>query len=118
ASAKKRAEIKEEESTTVETRSTKTNDRERKATVSDSVSVNVILSEYTEKEFLEDWGIIRQKLRGLPTNIIRLKPFELINFNRSKKDYSREQFQEAMRGLFGQEVIKYTAMITQPTHFL
>lgn len=73
---------------------------------------------YTEKEFLEDWGTIRKKIKNLPTHITKLKFNELQDFEKASKDFDRSQFQEAMRGLFSQEVIKFNAMITSPKHFL
>ena len=73
---------------------------------------------YSENEFLEDWGKCRKSYRNLPTNIKGLKIHEQVLFNNLKKDWSKEEFRDAMRGLFMQEVIKFSAMITQPTHFL
>jgi hypothetical protein len=73
---------------------------------------------YSENEFLEDWAKCRKSFRNLPTNIKGLKTHDSLNFSKAVKDYSKEEIREAMRGLFMQEQINFTSMITQPTHFL
>ncbi len=77
-----------------------------------------LLTDYEEEYFLDDWSKCRENYKGLPTNILRLAPNEKIFFNKAKKDFNREQFQKAMKGLFKQEQIKYTSMILKPNHFL
>jgi hypothetical protein len=80
--------------------------------------VNTLSNEYEEKELLTDWGKCRKSYKNLPTNIIRLDTREKNLFKQTKQDFSREQFQKAMKGLFKQEQINYTSMITRPFHFL
>lgn len=77
-----------------------------------------ILTKYTEEEFLEDWKQCRKSFLNLPTHITKLKSFDTPKFNEAINEYSKQQIREAMRGLFMQEVIKFNAMKTQPSHFL
>ena len=83
--------------------------------VSDSVSDIYI---YSEKEFLEDWTKCRKAYLKLPTHISKLEIFEALNFSKATNIFTREQIQSAMKGLFMQEVISFSSMITKPNHFL
>lgn len=73
---------------------------------------------YTEKEFLEDWTQCRKTFLNVPTNFKSIKTYDLPKFNKAVKDYSKDQIREAMRGLFMQEVISFSSMTLQPSHFL
>lgn len=82
-------------------------------------NTNINISKiYTEKMFLEDWTLIRKNILGAPTHLVFLKSFEKDNFHKLIKYYSQEDFRKGMESLFSQEVIKYSAMITRPKHFL
>jgi hypothetical protein len=89
--------------------------------VNDNVNVDTMYlsdEKCSEKQFLEDWAKCRQSYLKVPTNIKKLKTFDIPKFNNAVKDYSREQLREAMRGLFFQEVISFSSMTLQPSHFL
>jgi hypothetical protein len=74
--------------------------------------------EFSEKDFLIEWANCRKKFKNAESSIARLSDEELINFNRFKQDYSRDQFKCALEALFRQDNIKYTTILTKPTHFL
>jgi len=76
------------------------------------------VSIYKEKEFLEDWTKCRKAYLKLPTHISKLEIFEALNFSKATNIFTREQIQSAMKGLFMQEVISFSSMITKPNHFL
>lgn len=80
--------------------------------------INNTINIYTEKDFLEDWATCRKSYLNVPTNITKIKTFDIPKFNNAVKDYSKEQIREAMRGLFTQEVIGFSSMTLQPSHFL
>lgn len=91
-------------------------------TVNDNVNVNVnvndIINIYKESDFLENWKMCRQQFMKLPTHIKKLETFERADFNKSLKDFSKEEINTAMLGLFKQEVKNITTMYLKPKHFL
>ena len=72
--------------------------------------------EFTEQYFLKRWKQAREHFDKKPTNITQLIPHERANFNELKKDYSKEQFDKAIQGLFQQKTYLKTRL--RPTHFL
>jgi len=82
------------------------------------IVVDEIISEkiYTQEQFLKRWKDARMYYDKMPTNISKLTPFELANFNQLKKTYNNEDFDKAMQGLFQQDTFKKTRL--RPTHFL
>lgn len=77
-------------------------------------------SSYTKDKFLNDWNEYRLKYMGLPSNLNRLSVEEIENFNDFKKDYTRDDFKNAMEGLFKQNRMPNdnSVMQTSPSHFL
>ena len=73
---------------------------------------------YSEKDFLIDWTKCRKAYLNLPTYIAKLEIFEALNFSKATTIFTREQIQSAMKGLFLQEVISFSSMVTKPNHFL
>lgn len=72
---------------------------------------------YIEKDFLKDWNENRTEVLKTPSHCNRLT-FEASNeFRQLSKAYTREQFKQALRGLFKQKDIS-GSMKTNPTHFL
>lgn len=73
---------------------------------------------YSEKEFLEDWRVIKkEEIKGV-SNIPRLSPFELSSFMEVKKFYNRTQIKSAIKALFKQDVIDFSSMHSRPKHLL
>ena len=73
---------------------------------------------YSEKEFLEDWRVIKkEEIKGI-SNIPRLSPFELSSFMEVKKFYNRTQIKSAIKALFKQDVIDFSSMHSRPKHLL
>lgn len=88
-------------------------------TVTDTVNVSTnvdVSKEYTQQQFLKRWKDARQHFDKMPTNISKLTPWELINFNNIKKTYSGEQIEQAIQGLFQQDTFPATRL--RPSHFL
>ena len=73
---------------------------------------------YNEIDFLENWKMCRKKFMDLPTNIKKLEFHEKIDFKIALKDFSKEEMNTAMLGLFKQEVKNITSMYLKPKHFL
>lgn len=123
-SAKKRKATKSNE------RSTNVNEKTRKATVSvngnvsvsDSVSdsVDTNVSFYGVSDFLIDWNELRTKHLKKPSFVKSMPHFDRNEFTKLSKDYTREDFKNALTGLFKQDVMPNgnTTMQTNPSHFL
>lgn len=112
--------------TVAENRKTSQSDKEVAniaVSVSDSVSVsdiNSINTIYSKKEFLEDWNQLRTEHLKKPSFLNSLTHEDLSNLNDLSKDYSREQFREALTGLFKQKKMPNGNKVMQsnPKHFL
>lgn len=75
-------------------------------------------SQYTEIEFIEDWGKCRIHFMGKPSNLDKLLTLEKADFNKSKGLYSKRQIKDAMVGLFSQKNKNIGSMYLRPKHFL
>ena len=73
---------------------------------------------YSEIDFLENWKMCRKKFMTLPTHIKKLETFERVDFNNALKDFSKDEINTAMLGLFKQERKNITSMYLKPKHFL
>ena len=96
-----------------------TNERQTndKRTTTNKNDNNIKKNIYTDFEFLEDWKLVREKKTGKPTNIKKLSFAELNNFKEVSTEFSRNEFREAMQGLFMQKDI-FAATVLRPDHFL
>ena len=79
--------------------------------------VKEINNSYKESEFLKDWKKVRENKTNQTTNINKLTQYELNDFNTLKKEFTKQQFQDAMLGLFEQKNM-FPANKLRPTHFL
>jgi hypothetical protein len=75
-------------------------------------------TQYSEELFLENWSTCRQHYLKHPTNIKKLNFHESGLFNEIKKEYSKDEINQAMQTLFKQERIPVDAMVLRPKHFL
>ena len=71
---------------------------------------------YSEETFLNRWKDARLHFDKKPTHIKKLTTFEKLNFNKLKSDYGKEEFDQAIQGLFSQDTFPATRL--RPTHFL
>lgn len=85
--------------------------------VNDNVNVDTKVSIYTEREFLNDWKELRERLIKKPTNITKLSSFEFSSFTNLTKQNKKDNFVKALNALFRQEVIKFSSMQSRPKHF-
>lgn len=67
--------------------------------------------------FLGDWKKARESVLGKPTNINHLNRFEVNMFSDLRMKFTKEQFRNAMIGLFQQKNM-YGDTQLRPTHFL
>lgn len=72
--------------------------------------------DFTPTQFLERWKDARMYYDKKPTEIKKLLPFELVEFNELKKDYTRLEIERAMTGLFQQSTLPIVRL--RPSHFL
>lgn len=72
---------------------------------------------YSDFEFLEDWKKVREAITGNPTNFKKLNFEELHNFNQLKTEFTKDEFRNAIIGLFEQKNLYESAKL-RPTHFL
>ena len=79
--------------------------------------VKEIKNSYSESDFLKDWKKVRENKTNQTTNINKLTQYELNDFNTLKKEFTKQQFQDAMLGLFEQKNM-FPANKLRPTHFL
>jgi len=92
---------------------------------SETVPNNTIINNttnkgFSEKDFLNDWNKNRKKHLNKPSYLNRLSRDENDYFNDLTKDYSRDDFQCALIGLFKQKKMPNgnTTMQSNPKHFL
>lgn len=93
----------------------------RKAdTDNDTDNDNEIPTEYSEKEFLKDWNILRLEHLKKPSFLNSISREEAAHFNDLKKQYSNTDFSNALIGLFKQKKMPNgnTTMQSNPKHFL
>ena len=75
----------------------------------------------SEREFLQDWNDLRKRVFNKPSHLNRIGNFEdKNNFVDLCKDYNKEDFVNAMTGLFKQKKMPNdnTTMQSNPSHFL
>tara|TARA_R110000803_G_scaffold61223_1_gene120962 strand:- start:2955 stop:3716 length:762 start_codon:yes stop_codon:yes gene_type:complete len=71
---------------------------------------------YTQQQFLQRWKDARLHFDKKPTNISKLKSFDVIKFEEIKKTYSSKQIEQAIQGMFEQKTFASTRL--HPSHFL
>jgi len=91
--------------------------------VSDSVNVKEIIDKsitYTKEDFLIDWNELRTKHLKKPSFLNSIQRDAMDNFKSLIGNYNREQFKEALVGLFKQNKMPNgnTTMQSNPRHFL
>lgn len=73
---------------------------------------------YKEQDFLKNWNEARKWKTKQPSNLNVLKTNEKDLFWNASQLYTKEQFKEAIMGLFTQERIPVEIMWFRPKHFL
>ena len=119
-SARLRALKKEQQKATKPTSVESVQQSSTNPTVNDNVNDNVndIINIYPEKDFLENWCKCRTHYLKKPTNLKRLQTQEMLDLNTALKDFSREEINSGMHGLFKQKNKNITSMYLKPKHFL
>lgn len=81
---------------------------------------NTTNNEFSERDFLKDWNKYRLKHLNKPSHVMKLSRDENGYLNDLSKDYSRDDFQCALIGLFKQKKMPNgnTTMQSNPKHFL
>jgi len=75
-------------------------------------------NKYPEQVFLDNWAKCREYYLKQPTHINKLNTMESADLTRALKDFSKEEINTAMYGLFKQENITFGSMLLRPKHFL
>ena len=75
---------------------------------------------YTKNDFLIDWNVLRLKHLNKPSFLNTLRGEDLENFTELTKDYSQDDFKNALVGLFKQKKLPndQTSMQSNPKHFV
>lgn len=73
---------------------------------------------YSEQDFLKNWSTCRSKFLNQITHIKKLDTFEKFNFEKAKKDFTKEEINKALFGLFKQNNKDIGSMYLRPKHFL
>lgn len=73
---------------------------------------------YTEKDFLYNWEYSRKVYLKKPTSIKKLDFNEANEFEKAKKEFTKEEINKALGGLFKQENKNIASMYLRPKHFL
>lgn len=73
---------------------------------------------YSESDFLTNWAKCRETFLKKPTNLKKLETFERVGFNNALKDFTKEDINNAMLGLFKQKNKNISSMYLKPKHFL
>lgn len=81
-------------------------------------NITIEQTNYSEKDFIENWGKCRKNYLNKVIHFKKLENYESGQFKLAKSEYTREQINNAMLGLFKQEVINIDSMRLKPKHFL
>ena len=75
---------------------------------------------YSKKEFLEDWNYLRKEHLNKPSFLNTLSRDETSDFEELNRSYFRDDFQNALIGLFKQKKLpnNNSSMQSNPKHFL
>ena len=73
---------------------------------------------YSENDFLENWGKCRKHFLKKPTHIKKLSIDESYNLNKALKNFTKEEINKSMLGLFKQQNKNISSMYLKPRHFL
>ena len=73
---------------------------------------------YSEESFLSNWSKCRKQFLKKPTNLKKLEDLERADFNIALKDFTKEEINNAMLGLFRQKNKNISSMYLKPKHFL
>ncbi len=77
-----------------------------------------INTDYKESDFLSNWNEARTYYTGKESNINKLKQDESGLFWNCSQDYKKEDFHNAIKGLFSQERVPVDIMKFRPKHLL
>lgn len=95
-----------------------------KLAVNDNVNDNVNdinkkeTNKYPEDVFLENWAIMRKEKLNQVTNIEKLSVLESASLKMALNDYTKEQINKALYGLFNQKNLSVRSIVLRPKHFL
>lgn len=78
----------------------------------------ILNTTYTETDFLKNWATCRKTFLKVPTHIPKLETHERVNFDIAKNNFTKEQINTALLGLFKQENKNIGSMYLKPKHFL
>ncbi len=94
---------------------------QRLTTTKEYNNINNIIKHYGELEFIEDWNELRTKHLKKPSHLKKLTSHDdTQNFKDLKINYSRDDFRNALIGLFKQQKLPRgnSTMQSNPSHFL
>lgn len=74
--------------------------------------------DYDSSNFLKNWNELRSHYLKTPSNLNKLYLEDEDLFNARRNDFTKEQWQTALRGLFKQEKMPRKVMHFKPRHFL
>lgn len=90
-------------------------------TTKEDNNINNIITLYVEREFLNDWNELRSKFLNIASSRNRIGHHTSVaNFKELTAKYSKEEFRQAMEGLFRQQVVPNgnQVMLSDPKHLL
>lgn len=85
--------------------------------VNDNVNVSTYV-DYSESDFLINWNQLREHYLKTPSNLNRLITLERDLFNDLENNFTKEDYHNALLGLFKQERVPANVMWFKPKHFL
>lgn len=91
---------------------------ETKASELSSDNIYIYNNIYSKANFLKNWNQLRTSFLKTESNLNKLHPEELADFNQLVEMYSKEDFHTALKGLFQQESMPKAIMRFRPKHFL
>lgn len=112
--------IKEEESTlnkeeTPPEREESTQRKEKKSIIP---PISPLRKDYDSVNFLKNWNELRSHYLKTSSNLNKLYLEDMDLFNSRSSEFTKEQWQTALKGLFKQEKIPRKVMHFKPKHFL
>jgi hypothetical protein len=81
-------------------------------------TINDEKCEYKENDFITNWHALRSNYKMAKIKLEKLEPKDKDLFNKSLFKYSKEDINNALKGLFKQENKTFTSNYIEPTHFL
>lgn len=90
----------------------------KKTIVYEDEILNTEKNEYKEKDFITNWHRLRSAFKMRKIKLDNLSPKDKELFNKCLYKYSKEDINNALKGLFKQENKTFTSNYIDPTHFL